>query len=411
MLQSLNIHLPFGHVERTHLRDSLRMLLSNALSRSFADLRIYRYPFCLDSSLTSSLSLRHLVLSYMSPPFDLDSGLSIPTMVDLLACLENLPLEHVELHHAFRSVAEELIPSSSTSRAFDFPRLRFLVFDGRTVDCINLLNHILIPTSVTLSTRCDLRAHVDHLATAIAEKISGAALLRLLKLQEADDERKRFSVRIMGFNHAGSSSFLPNHDCFRMSVIPPPYQLHITLNGLRSWERPWRTLSTVCSRLPLSELRTLDVSGSCFIDCTQWLAICGCMKQLSQVRACQQAGSALLEALSKRREGAYNNPDSLFMPQLNHLSLHEVYCRQAPPDSEDYDVTDLLLESLKFRQGKGKRLEKLTLEYCININRRDVRQYREYVEKVVWDKGVHYEDPAESDSDLEDWRSIPDGWE
>ncbi|EED81886.1 predicted protein [Postia placenta Mad-698-R] len=219
----------------------------------------------------------------------------------------------------------------------------------------------------------ELHIAANHLATAIAEKISGAALLRLLKLQEADDERKRFSVRIMGFNHAGSSSFLPNHDCFRMSVIPPPYQLHITLNGLRSWERPWRTLSTV--------------------------------------RACQQAGSALLEALSKRREGAYNNPDSLFMPQLNHLSLHEVYCRQAPPDSEDYDVTDLLLESLKFRQGKGKRLEKLTLEYCININRRDVRQYREYVEKVVWDKGVHYEDPAESDSDLEDWRSIPDGWE
>lgn len=384
-----------GLVDQEALKHSLSKLLANEHARALRRLELTEFPYCWGDAV-SFLSLRHLQL--ICAP-ESTSKPSIPELLErlsVLSTLETLRIEHVV--HPFPESTEEPPVKRQTVK---LPRLRYFRLAGRMIDNVNILNHVHLPVdvvvSVSVSTDEDVNQHSDVLALAIIAKVSVAKPICGLVMR--DEGPFGFHARMLLYN----MDILPPHVCDESihadySSTLAGAQLEIEFE--ETWTA-WKTMAVICRQLPLTDIRSLEISGRLSTTAaTEWKTIAVQMDHLRSMKVCGSVGEMFLRASIPEEVGI---PDNSPLPALRDLHLHNVMCRDTHLYDNPHDDimrpqldpdSNVLYLWLVDRHRRGAKVDRVAVQACRNIDRKDVRLCKQFVDTLSWDRYVDIVDTA-----------------
>ncbi|EED81864.1 predicted protein [Postia placenta Mad-698-R] len=384
-----------GLVDQEALKHSLSKLLANERARALRRLELTEFPYCWGDAV-SFLSLRHLQL--ICAP-ESTSKPSIPELLErlsVLSTLETLRMEHVV--HPLPESSEEPPVKRQTVK---LPRLRYLRLAGRMIDNANILNHLHLPVdvvvSVSVSTDEDVNQHSDVLALAITAKVSDAKPICGLVMR--DEGPLCFHARMLLYN----MDILPPHVCDESihadySSTLAGAQLEIEFE--ETWTA-WNTMAVICRQLPLTDIRSLEISGRLSTTAaTEWNTIAVQMDHLTSMKVCGSVGEMFLRASIPEE---VDIPDNSPLPALRDLHLHNVMCRDTHLYDNPHDDimrpqldpdSNVLYLWLVDRHRRGAKVDRVAVQACRNIDRKDVRLCKQFVDTLSWDRYVDIVDTA-----------------
>ncbi|PCH36356.1 hypothetical protein WOLCODRAFT_166865 [Wolfiporia cocos MD-104 SS10] len=160
----------------------------------------------------------------------------------------------------------------------------------------------------------------------------------------------------------------------------------------------------MCKHIPWRMVRTLVVSDLSYGSASEWIAAFRLLKQVTTLEVSGNTDTLeLAHALCSRvRKSGKPTPASRktstsmkLFPLLRSISFSNVRFAEW----ETYDVglvgelTELLLDCLTRRRGRGVKIRRLQITNCYNIDDRDIELLRELVPSVDWDSKVIVHEP------------------
>lgn len=104
---------------------------------------------------------------------------------------------------------------------------------------------------------------------------------------------------------------------------------------------------------------------------------------------------------------AGSDPPVYYLPQLQHLVLHNVEFEDAGDPENVASFTSMLTK----RRDAGLEIRRISIRRCINMDESEVERLQVYMQEVDWDHVVVLEDPEMSDGHDDDhgvWRAEED---
>ena len=345
------------------------------------DLLHCKFPWNLPVPFTS---LTHLKV--------VGTGADRPPIAHVIMTLASFKiLESLDLEGMIPTLTEGATALPTPAMVVRFPRLKRLRLVGETMNCANLLNRLVFPSSVSIALECTSKRGLADLAACLRSRTPAIDQPRMLMLEE-DFSGSTFYVRasprdgpiraadpsslVVTFRHGpdtpASSSLsryaipfclhlaLENVDCVcTAGLVPPSYDEEQT--------KEWATLF-----IRMCNLTELSLSG------------------LATYR--------LPDALVAKR---WDGQEGLCLPTLRRVTVEDVtfglpetFSRGLPGQ-----FTEQLVQTLNERAREAPRLESLRIKRSKRVDMPDVRMLEKVVGKVEWD-GTVDADPEREEYDL-----------
>jgi hypothetical protein len=339
------------------------------------------------------IELRYCKFSWDAPLFSRLNHLGIygpvvrPTMAQIIAVLDKMPLLHTLILQNACPAAPEKPMASHVNRMVHFSKLFILDLRDGISYCTNLLSRLSYPATSAVRLRCTGWAPTDNnwediflLIVSTGGWGKDAKCIRCLFVDYDRVDSIRFRGWISGSRYPSA-----------LATTTAQLDLRLSFEGVSSdtglIERP-------CKALPLTHLQTLHINDT-GLDENRFLDTFRGSTMLRSLSVCGKYASGLLKALGPNV--ADKNAELVF-PQLRILILNGVYFDEADPSSAGSSVALQACTESRFSQKIA--LEELLLEDCRYITTHDVEQLEQLVDRVVWD-GVYEESTDDWDDDSE----------
>ncbi|KAI0944597.1 hypothetical protein AcW1_002268 [Taiwanofungus camphoratus] len=336
------------------------------------------YCTCLWRNLIMPCGLTHLKIVNTWNNDDL------PPLADMLNAVERLPLlETLELVRMLPH--QDILEVSTLSRCVSLPCLRSIKITSDPLPCAVFLNCLSVSTETTFAFRCFSPIGLEHLASCLAAKMTCRAQ-RLCSL----------IVERVKYNGCGHKEVYIQADTARASPDdwfsrdPESNRKTIEIQVGSCAQSTWTTVSTVCERLPLSNVEHLMISGMHWGSQEAWQKAFGHMRKVSALCVYE-----LLDCFLPFKLGLQTNPDftanaRFLFPQLQALTLDSIpFYRDKSNSILESDPTalrlGLLRDCLVERRDYNAEIKELTLTDCANVNEDGVRLLSEVVGCVIWE--------------------------
>ncbi|THH18793.1 hypothetical protein EUX98_g8899 [Antrodiella citrinella] len=161
-------------------------------------------------------------------------------------------------------------------------------------------------------------------------------------------------------------------------------------------------LAGLCN-LPIRDVALLTLREVPYLKVARpaWLALFKAMPNIVSLSIASDppCTSDIISLLQTHIEAADSQKEKPIMPKLRRLLLQEIRFQEYHTD-EDGTFVAGLCAAIKARRKGGRKLEKLHIKKCINMDEDDVLQLElEEVVEVVWDGEVEYEDEEDEEED------------
>ncbi|THH27696.1 hypothetical protein EUX98_g6491 [Antrodiella citrinella] len=366
---------------------TLPVFLTSACSTPrLEELKVVGYNLSwLDSILPQSLT--HLAVTLAGSSQETQCS-DVVTVIHALSCLK-----HLELNRVLAPLQTTITRLPPISLSVSLPNLTCIILLGSPLVCVHFLDHCVIPASARISLNFQSSC-TPHVIPLIMPAISTKLSTRII--QDDKEPVETLSIR------CGSVAFvkrslgpIQNRTHAHLSILAPGYLVE---DG--------SMLAGLCG-LPIRDVSVLLLREVSYNPSARpaWLALFQVVVKIAALSISSEPPypSDIIAMLRTRLEGGEAQKGKLIMPNLRHLLLQEVRFRDINDDENDSFVADLCAAFKARRKGRRK-LEKLSIKKCVNMNQDDVTKLQKVVD-VIWDGEVEY-DEEDEDEDEDEYREF-----
>ncbi|THH29223.1 hypothetical protein EUX98_g4980 [Antrodiella citrinella] len=238
---------------------------------------------------------------------------------------------------------------------------------GSALGCAHFLDHCTVPASARISlsfqelcTPSDIPLIMPAISTNFSTPI----------VHDDKEPVETLSIRVAFFKRGLSA--------------PDRSHAHLSISTYSSLVERGSMLAGLCS-LPIREVPYLLVARRA------WLVLFKAMVNIISLSMTSTPPfpSDIISLLQTRIDSTDSQKEKPIMAKLRRLLLQNVRFRDTYDDTDDAFVANLCAALTARRKG-GRKLEKLHIEKCINMDEEDVAILEKVVE-VVWDGVVEFE--------------------
>lgn len=304
-----------------------------------------------------------------------------------MPCLKELDLggvlPHPPTHHAYASV--------------HLPRLETLSITDRCGSCTLFLQHIIYPgtTRVWITLASGNDAEFSVFRDTISAKIRIYSPIRSFRIGECHPDRG-----VMAWYEQIEAIKLEDMD--RIEENGTDLRIDLCDNYATSFQY----IVDIVQSLSLSSVHTLSLSGGAKYSDT-WRSISDAIPHV--VELCITSDDTALynseppDLLVIPSASGSNQADTSMFLDVTTLLLQEIKFHTAGLPGDD-DVLPAFQRMLRSRKVAGRMIEELIIQDGININQRDIDEFKGMVGKVTWDPAseVWLSDEEDNREDEED---------
>jgi len=386
LLQSLCISNTYPSYHYKNERYAFPGTFLNGDAPKLEKLELVRCSIPWDSTIFHNLT--HLKI------FD-TGALFCPTLDQLVDALDKMPkLEHLDLTDCLPLLVVDATTVECPTRVVELSRLTWVQLSSQTLECANVLNHISFPASAIVKLVCrgsdasnsDFSSLVPSLTNWLNSASSNQPPIQRLRIDHFNTNSIRFQAWNRGSTDVVKSPVSPTTPMLEMELSWKHFESHISES----------VISTICSTLPLSHLRILQVWQSEVLRSETWMSTFSSLARVRTLDVHGGSGSELVKALNVDVNGdATNSRSSVLFPRLCNLIFDDVDFMVDRAD--ELPMSETLLDCLMLRSDYGVEIQELSIKRCTHVTDPDIESLKEVVVNVSWD-GIEWGFGDEEDS-------------
>ena len=318
--------------------------------------------------------------------YDANPSFSTGTFSQLLSALENMhALERLELNEAIPRLRKDLDGLPAPQCTVELPHLRELVIASGVRECADFLNHVSLPATARLRVTAATEEGVEPLVRVFSAHLARSPPLLTVSLSPLCAAQ----TSVLGWRTIFD-------EAQAREAVEPDAALYLeasrNLSALQALVREAAIFGAV-RRLEIRPSATTGIWEDLFVR----------VPELRALSIIGQPQPGLFEALSRvhREDGpwAQNGPGRMLAGKLHTVHLKGVRFGCLPPSEHEPEYVEEMLEWLILRCNEGVPIQRLELEFAINLAADGVSRLAEVVPRVVWDGIKHFEDDEDEIED------------
>jgi hypothetical protein len=281
-------------------------------------------------------------------------------------------------------IADDATVLPAPSRKVDIASLAHIQLSGLTLECANFLSHISIPESACIKLVCMGTEATGNDFSAITQSLT--KYLEHIPI-------KRLHLQSLGDNFLRIQAWTTSDSDTKVPKTPAHIDLELSWRQYHACGAE-RVVETICTALPLSQLRILHVwQIDALIPASSWVSMFGSLPKLRTIDLHGHQAVDLAQALrakcdlpvspgrGRRSPKDANATESMYFPNLRHILFDNVDFR----NNEGGNTLATLRDVMALRAQLGADVRDMAMSRCSNVPDQEVNELKKVLVDVRWD--------------------------